>query len=547
MAMKNHKLLHFLPLFIITIFPSLCLSLTLEDAFFNCFAFHLGGNPNSSSQLIITQNNTSYQPLLQSSIRNLRFSDTSSSSTPKPKLIVTPKNVIHIQSAVVCSKQQGLQVRVRSGGHDYEGLSYTSDYQNQPFIIIDLSNVRSITVNLEDETAWVEAGATVGELYHAIASKSYVLGFPAGSCPTVGVGGHISGGGFGTIFRKYGLAADNVVDVIMVDSNGMILNRTIMGEDLFWAVRGGGGSSFGVITAYKVNLVRVPPTVTIFEISRTLQDEDASTLFEKWQNVADKLPGEMFLHAVMGVGNVTLNNGSSSKILTFSFSGLYLGEAENVTILMNNTFPELNLQRNNCMKMSWIQSVVYFAGYSMNTSMDVLLQRNQTFRSFKAKSDYVTQPIPKFGLQGLWNILLEENQNSPVLIFSPYGGKMREISDSETPFPHRNGIIYGIQYLVYWDYNEETDEHAEWMRRLYEYMKPYVSKNPRAAYLNYRDLDLGVNRGGGNGSSYEEARSSWGRKYFKNNFERLAKVKAAVDGGNFFRNEQSIPPLFTTT
>jgi FAD/FMN-containing dehydrogenase len=72
-------------------------------------------------------------------------------------------------------------------------------------------------------------------------------------------------------------------------------------------------------------------------------------------------------------------------------------------------------------------------------------------------------------------------------------------------------------------------------------MTPYVSKNPRQVYVNYRDLDLGINKLDGN-TSYKQA-SIWGRKYFKNNFDRLVRVKTAVDPANFFRHEQSIPPL----
>ncbi|XP_054803483.1 berberine bridge enzyme-like 26 [Prosopis cineraria] len=541
MAIEVQKLLLLLlPLFI-SIFPSI----SLEDGFVQCFSSNTP-NPNATSQIIFTQKNPSFKPILQSSIRNLMFSH---KSTPKPILIVTPHNISHIQSAITCSKQQGLQVRVRSGGHDYEGLSYTShEEEDQPFIILDFSNLRSITINLEDETAWVESGATLGELYHAIAKASRVHGFPAGSCPTIGIGGHLSGGGFGTIFRKYGLAADNVVDAVIVDSHGRLLNRTLMGEDLFWAIRGGGGSSFGVITSWKVKLVRVPETVTIFDISTRVveddDDDDSVITFMKWQDIADKLPGEMFLHAVMGIENVNSSSSSSSnKAVTISFTGLYLGEADVAVSLMSENFAELGLQRNNCKQMSWIQSVLYFAGFSVNSSIDLLTQRNQTSRiSFKAKSDYVTsqQSIPLSGLKGLWKILLHED-NSPLLILTPYGGRMSEISESESPFPHRKGINYGIQYIVSWDNSSDDEKYLEMMRRLYEYMTPYVSENPRRAYLNYRDLDLGVNRD--KNTSYEEARTSWGSKYFKNNFERLAKVKAAVDLGNFFWNEQSIPPL----
>lgn len=72
-------------------------------------------------------------------------------------------------------------------------------------------------------------------------------------------------------------------------------------------------------------------------------------------------------------------------------------------------------------------------------------------------------------------------------------------------------------------------------------MTPYVSNNPREAYINYRDLDIGKNKKFGN-TSYEQA-TIWGTKYFKNNFDRLVRVKTNCDPSNFFKNEQSIPPF----
>ncbi|WZZ25468.1 hypothetical protein YC2023_008869 [Brassica napus] len=101
--------------------------------------------------------------------------------------------------------------------------------------------------------AWVQAGATLGELYTKISEASKPLAFPAGVCPTLGAGGHISGGGYGNLMRKYGISVDHVVDAQLVDVNGKILNRASMGEDLFWAIRGGGCASFGVILSWTIN------------------------------------------------------------------------------------------------------------------------------------------------------------------------------------------------------------------------------------------------------------------------------------------------------
>jgi FAD/FMN-containing dehydrogenase len=162
----------------------------------------------------------------------------------------------------------------------YEGLSYVSSL---PFLIIDLVNLRKVSVDLANNTTWIQAGATLGEVYYEIAEKTTTFTIPAGVCPTVGVGGHFSGGGYGMLMRKFGLAADNIIDAQLIDVKGRILDRASMGEDLFWAIRGSGGNTFGVIISWKLKLVPVPPKVTVFKVARTLE-ENATKLVHQWQN-----------------------------------------------------------------------------------------------------------------------------------------------------------------------------------------------------------------------------------------------------------------------
>ncbi|MCV2423811.1 BBE domain-containing protein, partial [Paucibacter sp. DJ4R-1] len=169
---------------------------------------------------------------------------------------------------------------------------------------------------------------------------------------------------------------------------------------------------------------------------------------------------------------------------------------------------------------------------------ELLSRIPQSLTYLKRKSDYVKNPIPRTGLEFVWTKMIE--LETPQLTFNPYGGRMAEIPASETPFPHRAGNLYKVQYATNWNVGgaNNSEYYIGLTRKLYGYMTPYVSRFPREAFLNYRDLDLGVNHQG-KGSYYEGRR--YGVKYFKGNFERLVEVKAKVDPHNFFRNEQSIP------
>ncbi|OWM63771.1 berberine bridge enzyme-like 13 [Punica granatum] len=511
----------------------------IKDSFIQCL-----NSKTDQSQVPLTTffsrdiNSSLFTALLESSAQNLRYLRP---SKPKPEFIFTPLTEAHVQSAVVCSKKLGVHMRVRSGGHDYEGISYVSEIET-PFIVVDMLRLRSVSVDIDSSTAWIQAGATIGEVYYKISEKSKVHGFPAGLCTSLGVGGHITGGAYGSMMRKYGLGADNVLDARIVDTNGTILDRSAMGEDLFWAIRGGDGASFGVILSWKIRLVPVPESVTVFTVTRTLE-QGATKLLYRWQQVADKLDEDLFIRVIFRVATVGEN-----KTVSTSYNALFLGTADRLLQVMEGSFPELGLTLSDCIEMSWIESVLYIAGWPGGTDPEILVQGKSLFKNyFKAKSDFITEPIPKPALEGLWEWLFKDE--GPLMIWNPFGGMMSKIPESEIAFPHRKGNIFMIQYLSNWQERgvDEANRHMEWIRRLHKYMKPYASRTPRAAYINYRDLDLGMNwmttdTDVNDDNGCIRARS-WGVRYFKDNFNRLMEVKTRVDPENFFRHEQSIPPL----
>ncbi|XVF09831.1 hypothetical protein REPUB_Repub07fG0130600 [Reevesia pubescens] len=435
-----------------------------HEKFLHCLSLQ-PNNSSSISKVVFSPNNNSYSSILESPIQNLRFSTI---ATPKPLVIVTPLHASHIQATIYCSRKHGLQIRSRSGGHDFEGLSSVSGV---PFVLIDFLNLRSVDVDVANNSAWVESGATIGELYYKIAEKSKTLAFPAGTCHTVGVGGHFSGGG---------------------------------------------------------------------HVTKTLE-QNATELIHRWQYVAHRLPNNIFVLVTIS----RIDSGpEGNKTIQASFNALFLGRVDKLISLMEKTFPELGLVKQDCTEMSWIQSVLHFGQFPLENS-EILLDRTAVSKSFfKVKADYVREPIPKIVFEGMWQRFYEEEGTYASINLIPFGGKMDEIPETETPFPHRAGNIYEIMYIVGQEEEEnlEFQKYISWIRRFYRYMTPYVSKSPRQAYVNYRDLDIGVNNEGK--TSYEQA-SVWAFKYFNNNFNKLVHVKSLVDPDNFFKHEQSIPPLLS--
>jgi FAD/FMN-containing dehydrogenase len=171
----------------------------------------------------------------------------------RPALIVRPADVADVMTAVRFASAEGLELAIRGGGHNGGGLGSIDGG-----LVIDLAELRGVRVDPETRTAVVGGGATLGEVDHA--THAFGLAVPAGIISTTGVGGLTLGGGLGYLTRQHGLAIDNLLaaDVVLADGSFVHASEDEH-EELFWAIRGGGGN-FGVVTAFTF---RLHPVTTV--------------------------------------------------------------------------------------------------------------------------------------------------------------------------------------------------------------------------------------------------------------------------------------------
>ena len=163
--------------------------------------------------------------------------------------------------AVQWAVSNGVPLRARSGGHSYAGFSTLSGG-----VQLDLRNLRGISVDTRNRTATIGAGSQLIDVYAALAAHGVTI--PAGSCPSVGIAGHALGGGMGLAGRQFGLTTDNILSAQIVTADGRVRTASSKSNpDLYWALRGGGGGNFGVVTSLTLRVHPVPGTVAGFIVN----------------------------------------------------------------------------------------------------------------------------------------------------------------------------------------------------------------------------------------------------------------------------------------
>ena len=220
-----------------------------------------------------------------------------------PCIIVYCYSNLDVSNAVVWSRKNSYHLRIRSGGHNYEGYS-TGDH----VLVIDISQMNKIIISEDETLVTVGAGAQNIQVYNKLSEHGFA--FAGGGCPTVCEGGFVSGGGIGLATRYLGLGCDSLTQLEIINYEGKLIKASqSLNSDLFWACRGAGGSNFGVIVSYTFSLTNPRQKVDYVSLITFEWENNLDTSVEylkRWQrwliNLDERITVESSLYLSNGSG-----------------------------------------------------------------------------------------------------------------------------------------------------------------------------------------------------------------------------------------------------
>ncbi len=386
----------------------------------------------------------------------------------RPLAVVEALDSADVRATVRWAARTGTPLAVRSGGHSYSGASTVADG-----VVLDLRRLNA--VSLRGGHAHVGPGAHLIDVYAALARRGVTA--PAGSCPSVALGGLALGGGMGLAARDRGLTCDNVVAVELVTADGRLHRCDAnTSADLFWACRGGGGV-VGVATRFTL---RVHPAGRAAWLRCTWPDaERALAAWQAWAPHADPR-----LTSVLRLGP-----GETSAI------GQFRGSAA-------------ALRR--------LAAPLAASGGAIETGEEDYLALMRRWAGgnpppharFAAASAYVSRPLGAGDRAALARLA-----RGGSLLLDAHGGAINRVRNDATAFVHRDAL-FSVQALTYFD-AADTRRALAWVAGA---RRALARAGNGEAYQNYADPGL----------------KGWRRAYYGANYERLADVKGRFDPDRLF-------------
>jgi len=416
-----------------------------------------------------------------------------------PGCIVKCKNTEDVIAAIHFARTNGLEVSIRSGGHNGPGLALVDDG-----LVIDLSPMKAIQVDAKKKTVKVEAGCTWGDV--DTATHKYGLATVSGVISTTGVGGLTLGGGHGYLTRKYGLTIDNLVsaDVVLADGSQIHTNEQ-KNPDLFWALRGGGGN-FGVVTSFEY---RLHPVKNVIAGPLFWPLDRLETTLKWYRDWLPKMPDDVY--AFYLVAEVPGAEPFPKEIHGKKVCGL----------LWNYTGPEEKFDSIVQQARDVAEPLFEFTGEmpypALQSMFDKLYGPGD---QWYWKGDFVKE-ISDEAINEHKRYARVPTTKSTMHLY-PVDGAVHNVAKDETAWNKRDArwsmVIVGVDPDP-----ENAGKIKTWARDYWEALHPYTLGG---SYINFM-MEEGEDR----------IKASYG-----DNYKRLQKVKTKYDPENFFHINQNIKP-----
>lgn len=412
------------------------------------------------------------------------------SADRRPALIALCEETSDVQRTLALATDAGLPVAIRSGGHSVAGFSTCDDG-----IVIDLSNLKAVTVDTEMRVARADAGVTLGEFDRA--TQEHGLATTLGIVSMTGITGLTLGGGLGWLMRAYGLACDNLLsaEIVLADGTQVTANEEDNPE-LLWGLRGGGGN-FGVVTALEYRVHPVGPVV--FGGGIAFPPARWRDLLHFYREFTSDAPNELTMYAASTAGP----DGSPVAAMAACYSD-DIQEGERLLAPARSAVgPAM---------MDGLGPVPYLG---LQSRIDASYPPGQYHYWRSCFLDELTDEVIE--------ILVDRRNDSPApplleIVIEQMGGAIRA---GDGAFAHREAA-YDVLIDANWENPDDEERCVQWARETAAALEPYA----RGGYVNYEPDS-------GNGT----AQSTYGRSA-----TRLRSLKSRYDPQNVFRLNQNITP-----
>ena len=420
----------------------------------------------------------------------------------RPLMIAQCTNVADVIAAVNFGRANNLLIAIRGGGHNGPGFGSCDDG-----LVIDLSMMKGVRVDPTSNTVQVEPGCTQGDVDHA--THAFGLAVPAGIVSTTGIAGLTLGGGTGYLTRQYGLTIDNLIeaDVVLADGSFVTANKS-SNEDLYWALRGGGGN-FGVVTSF---VFQAHPVNTVFAGPIFWNIANAREVMQRYREFLPDAPEE--LGSFIGLKTVPSCEpfpaehwGKKICAVISSYTGpAEQGQSALAPLLGSLPEPILN----------WMGEMPFPAIQSL---FDPLFPKGL---QWYWKGDFVKELSDEAIDIHIAQISKGPSELSLMHLY-PIDGAVHRATKDETAWSTRDAtwsmVIAGIDPSP-----EKAEELKTWGRSYWQAIHPF---NMEGGYVNFMMDDEADNR---LMATYDE------------NYSRLVEVKNRYDPENVFRVNQNIQP-----